>query len=75
MRSLIAERMTTANREIPHYYLSRDLDVGALGREVDPDRPDAGDPGQGVLDVGDAGGTGHPFDAELERAGLEGGEG
>ncbi|HUV17107.1 MAG TPA: dihydrolipoamide acetyltransferase family protein [Ilumatobacteraceae bacterium] len=30
MRSLIAERMTTANREIPHYYLSRDLDVGAL---------------------------------------------
>ena len=32
MRSLIAERMTTANREIPHYYLSRDLDVGALER-------------------------------------------
>jgi pyruvate dehydrogenase E2 component (dihydrolipoamide acetyltransferase) len=30
MRSLIAERMTTANREIPHYYLSRDLDVGTL---------------------------------------------
>ena len=30
MRSLIAERMTTANREIPHYHLSRDLDVGAL---------------------------------------------
>lgn len=30
MRSLIAERMTTANREIPHYYLSRDVDVGAL---------------------------------------------
>ena len=30
MRSLIAERMTTANREIPHYYLSRDIDVGAL---------------------------------------------
>jgi pyruvate dehydrogenase E2 component (dihydrolipoamide acetyltransferase) len=30
MRSLIAERMSTANREIPHYYLSRDLDVGAL---------------------------------------------
>jgi pyruvate dehydrogenase E2 component (dihydrolipoamide acetyltransferase) len=30
MRSLIAERMTIANREIPHYYLSRDLDVGTL---------------------------------------------
>jgi pyruvate dehydrogenase E2 component (dihydrolipoamide acetyltransferase) len=30
MRSLIAERMSTANREIPHYHLSRDLDVGAL---------------------------------------------
>ncbi len=30
MRSLIAERMTTSNREIPHYYLSRDVDVGAL---------------------------------------------
>jgi len=30
MRSLIAERMATANREIPHYYLSRDIDVGAL---------------------------------------------
>ena len=30
MRSLIAERMATANREIPHYHLSRDLDVGAL---------------------------------------------
>jgi pyruvate dehydrogenase E2 component (dihydrolipoamide acetyltransferase) len=30
MRSLIAERMSTANREIPHYYLSRDLDVGTL---------------------------------------------
>ena len=30
MRALIAERMTTANREIPHYYLSRDLDVGPL---------------------------------------------
>ena len=30
MRSLIAERMTRANREIPHYHLSRDLDVGTL---------------------------------------------
>ncbi len=30
MRALIAERMSTANREIPHYYLSRDLDVGPL---------------------------------------------
>jgi pyruvate dehydrogenase E2 component (dihydrolipoamide acetyltransferase) len=30
MRALIAERMSTANREIPHYYLSRDLDVGSL---------------------------------------------
>jgi len=30
MRALIAERMATANREIPHYHLSRDLDVGEL---------------------------------------------
>lgn len=30
MRALIAERMETANREIPHYHLARDLDVGAL---------------------------------------------
>jgi pyruvate dehydrogenase E2 component (dihydrolipoamide acetyltransferase) len=30
MRALIAERMSTANREIPHYYLSRDLDAGPL---------------------------------------------
>ena len=30
MRSVIAERMSTANREIPHYYLSRELDVGRL---------------------------------------------
>ncbi len=30
MRALIAERMATANREIPHYHLSRDLDVGPL---------------------------------------------
>ena len=30
MRALIAERMATANREIPHYHLSRDLDVGVL---------------------------------------------
>ncbi len=30
MRALIAERMATANREIPHYHLARDLDVGPL---------------------------------------------
>ena len=30
MRALIAERMATANREIPHYHLARDLDVGEL---------------------------------------------
>jgi pyruvate dehydrogenase E2 component (dihydrolipoamide acetyltransferase) len=30
MRSVIAERMATSNREIPHYHLSRDLDVGPL---------------------------------------------
>jgi pyruvate dehydrogenase E2 component (dihydrolipoamide acetyltransferase) len=30
MRTLIAERMATANREIPHYHLARDLDVGEL---------------------------------------------
>jgi pyruvate dehydrogenase E2 component (dihydrolipoamide acetyltransferase) len=30
MRALIAERMSTANREIPHYHLSRDLDVEPL---------------------------------------------
>jgi pyruvate dehydrogenase E2 component (dihydrolipoamide acetyltransferase) len=30
MRSLIAERMATSNREIPHYHLSRELDVGPL---------------------------------------------
>jgi pyruvate dehydrogenase E2 component (dihydrolipoamide acetyltransferase) len=30
MRALIAERMATANREIPHYHLARDLDVGTL---------------------------------------------
>jgi pyruvate dehydrogenase E2 component (dihydrolipoamide acetyltransferase) len=30
MRALIAERMATANREIPHYHLTRDLDVGLL---------------------------------------------
>lgn len=30
MRALIAERMATANREIPHYHLSRDLDVDPL---------------------------------------------
>lgn len=30
MRRLIAERMTRANREIPHYHLVRDVDVAAL---------------------------------------------
>ena len=30
MRTLIAERMSTANREIPHYHLARDLDLGPL---------------------------------------------
>ena len=30
MRRLIAERMTRANREIPHYHLARDVDVGDL---------------------------------------------
>ncbi len=30
MRKLIAERMTTANREIPHYHLARDLDLEPL---------------------------------------------
>jgi pyruvate dehydrogenase E2 component (dihydrolipoamide acetyltransferase) len=30
MRTLIAERMAASNREIPHYHLSRDLDVGPL---------------------------------------------
>ncbi len=30
MRALIAERMTIANREIPHYYLSQDVDLTAL---------------------------------------------
>jgi pyruvate dehydrogenase E2 component (dihydrolipoamide acetyltransferase) len=42
MRSLIAERMATSNREIPHYHLSRDLDVGALESwlaEHNADRP------------------------------------
>jgi pyruvate dehydrogenase E2 component (dihydrolipoamide acetyltransferase) len=45
MRALIAERMSTANREIPHYYLSRDLDVGALESwlaEQNAQRPIAG---------------------------------
>ena len=31
MRSLIAERMSRSNREIPHYHLARDIDVGRLG--------------------------------------------
>ncbi len=30
MRALIAERMSRANREIPHYHLARDVDVGSL---------------------------------------------
>ncbi len=30
MRSMIAERMSRANREIPHYHLARDVDVGRL---------------------------------------------
>jgi pyruvate dehydrogenase E2 component (dihydrolipoamide acetyltransferase) len=30
MRALIAERMATSIREIPHYHLSRDIDVGPL---------------------------------------------
>ncbi|TFH19473.1 MAG: dihydrolipoamide acetyltransferase susbunit E2 [Acidimicrobiales bacterium] len=30
MRSLIAERMSRSNREIPHYHLARDIDVGRL---------------------------------------------
>ena len=42
MRALIAERMATANREIPHYHLARDLDVGPLESwltERNADRP------------------------------------
>ena len=31
MRRLISERMSKANREIPHYYLERDIDVAPLG--------------------------------------------
>jgi pyruvate dehydrogenase E2 component (dihydrolipoamide acetyltransferase) len=30
MRALIAERMSRANREIPHYHLARDVDLGPL---------------------------------------------
>jgi pyruvate dehydrogenase E2 component (dihydrolipoamide acetyltransferase) len=30
MRALIAERMATSNREIPHYHLRRDVDLSAL---------------------------------------------
>ncbi len=30
MRALIAERMSRSNREIPHYHLARDIDVGPL---------------------------------------------
>jgi pyruvate dehydrogenase E2 component (dihydrolipoamide acetyltransferase) len=32
MRSVIAERMATANREIPHYHLARDIELGTLDR-------------------------------------------
>jgi pyruvate dehydrogenase E2 component (dihydrolipoamide acetyltransferase) len=42
MRTLIAERMTTANREIPHYHLARDLDLEPLDSwlaEHNSDRP------------------------------------
>ncbi len=42
MRQRIAERMAVANREIPHYHLSRDLDVAALDAwlaERNTDRP------------------------------------
>jgi pyruvate dehydrogenase E2 component (dihydrolipoamide acetyltransferase) len=42
MRTLIAERMAASNREIPHYHLSRDLDVGPLESwlaERNADRP------------------------------------
>jgi len=35
MRSAIAERMSRANREIPHYHLARDIDVGALKMWLD----------------------------------------
>jgi pyruvate dehydrogenase E2 component (dihydrolipoamide acetyltransferase) len=30
MRAMIADRMSRANREIPHYYLERDVDLGPL---------------------------------------------
>lgn len=42
MRKLIAERMSTANREIPHYHLARDLDLGPLQSwlaDYNADRP------------------------------------
>jgi pyruvate dehydrogenase E2 component (dihydrolipoamide acetyltransferase) len=42
MRTLIAERMAASNRDIPHYHLSRDLDVGPLESwlaERNADRP------------------------------------
>lgn len=35
MRSMIAERMSRSNREIPHYHLSRDADVGPLTTWLD----------------------------------------
>ena len=35
MRSAIAERMSRANRETPHYHLARDIDVGALKMWLD----------------------------------------
>ena len=30
MRAMIADRMSTSNREIPHYYLERDVDLTAM---------------------------------------------
>jgi pyruvate dehydrogenase E2 component (dihydrolipoamide acetyltransferase) len=42
MRALIAERMTRSNRDIPHYHLARDIDVGAMNQwlaDRNADRP------------------------------------
>jgi pyruvate dehydrogenase E2 component (dihydrolipoamide acetyltransferase) len=42
MRALIAERMARSNRDIPHYHLARDVDVGAVNAwlaERNADRP------------------------------------
>ncbi len=35
MRALIADRMERANREIPHYHLARDVDLGAMSARLD----------------------------------------